>query len=284
MQTKTTTLAAAAAAAVALAAGAASAQIAYDALGFEVPSSGFQFTGLEGQAGGSPERTFFARQGTNTTAVVSGDVGVNMSDAVQFDLVDNPGTFDSGDYGVIVPATGSAIPDAPVMIDLALQVLQGPAGGPLFGFTAFGSPANAMGQQPIAAEVFVNSADGSLFINDTTSQLGLTDTGFDVELDEYNFFSLDLDYDTKTFDLVVDGSSVGTFGFRTMQNFGGDVDSQGRVDDFRGVTLAGFESGGAPTSIAGTAFYDNLVVAVPEPAVAGLFAVAGLTALRRRRA
>ena len=282
MHMKTTTLAAATA--VALAAGTASAQIAYDALGFEVPSSGFEFTGLEGQAGGSPERTFFARQGTNTTAVVSGQIGVNMSDAVQFDLVDNPGTFDSGDYGVIIPATGSAIPDAPVMIDVALQVLQGPAAGPLFGLTAFGSPASATGQQPIAAEVFVLSTDGSVFVNDTTTQLGLNDTGIDVELNEYNFVSLDLDYDTKTYDLVIDGTSLGTFGFRTMQNFGGDVDGQGRVDDFRGVTLAGFESGGAATSIAGTAYYDNLVVAVPEPAVAGLFAVAGLTALRRRRA
>ncbi|MEM7808079.1 MAG: PEP-CTERM sorting domain-containing protein [Planctomycetota bacterium] len=273
------TIAKAACAATLIAAGSASASINYDVLGFEVPSSGFNFVGLEGQGGGSPDKVWQFRGTSNSAnATVASTIGVAGTDGVQFDLVDQPGAFDNGDYGVIIAP--DVVPDGPVEAGIALNVLQNLAEGPIFGFTVFGSNSTPTGLQSIAGEFVVDPSTGEVFVNSATP-FDFVGTGTFVPLSVYNDFDLVLDYTAKEYDLFVNGGLIGTFDFRAGQTFG-DVDGLGRTNDFRGVTFLGFDQNLSAVPLAGTAYYDNLVV-VPEPAVAGLVGLAGLFGLRRKR-
>jgi hypothetical protein len=265
--------------AAALPATAVSAAAQYDALGFEVPSSGFNFVGLEGQGGGSPDTVWLFRGTSNSAnATVAAGVGVAGTDGVQFDLVDNTGSMDNGDYGV--PFGGDMVPDDLVEVGVAINVLQNVQEGPVFGFTVFGSNSSPSGQQSIAAEFVIDPLSGEINVNNQTP-LDFVGTGFTVPLDVYNDYDLVLDYDAKTYDLTVNNTLVGTYDFRAGQTFG-DVDSMGRTNDLRGVTFLGFAQDVSTVPLAGTAFYDDLVV-VPEPATAGLMGLFALVGLRRRR-
>ncbi len=269
-----------AAATAGLSAGTAHAAINYDSLGYEVPSSGFAYTGLEGQGGGSPSQVYLFRgTGNSANAAVAATIGKDGTDGVQFDLIDQPGQLDNGDYGVFTADGGSEIPDGLVTVSLEMNVLSNILEGPIFGFTVFGANTTPTGTQSIAADVVVDP-EGSLFVNDATP-FGFADSGINVAMNVYNAYELVLDYTAKTYELLVNGSNLGTFDFRAGQNFG-FTDAQGRTNDVRGVSFVGFDQGLSSVPVAGTAFYDNLVV-VPEPALAGLFGITALVGLRRRR-
>jgi hypothetical protein len=267
-------------------AGVASAAIQYDAFGYEVPSSGFAFVGLEGQGGGSRPLNQWGFSGTaiSSNVTVAADIGVAGTDGVVYDFIDRVGANDAGNIAVIASDAPAERPTAPVVVSTAINVLGGVIGNsPFFGLSTFATPVSSTSQVPIITDVFISSTDGSVFVNDGTP-LGVLDSGVDVPLGVYNDFSLVLDYDTKTYDLSINGSPSGTFPFRGGQGaFSADADALGRPNDFFRVGFAAEDTGLATTEIAATAYYDDLVVAIPEPATAGLLGLAGLVTLRRRR-
>ncbi len=264
-------------------AGAASADIGYDTLGFEVPSSGFTYVQLEGQAGGSPSRLWRAIQGTNQDPVVTPGVGVGGTDGVQFEVVDGPTTFDYGEVGTFGSSLGigGEAPTAPVVINLDLSVVNGAVGStPFFGFSAFGGTTTPAVGSPRIATILVDSDSGALLVNDGGSGGGTISAGT-VTLNAYHNYNLVLDFTTKTYELEVDGTSRGTFDFSSETT--GVRDANGKAELFSGLNFLGLESGAASTTVASLAFYDNLTIAVPEPTSLALIGLGGLAMLRRRR-
>ena len=275
----------------------AGAQVAYNSLGFEVPTSGFGFAGLEGQAGGSPQRTFVADTNTSdsATATVSGGVGTLGSDGVSFEIQNsfntspsNPSVLDVGQYAVTT-APGGVVPTDDVVVSLDISPFFTSTNSEFaYGFSVYGAPSGgplSPDGAPLTLDVVITTDDGSVFVGSGSD--AFTDTGVDVPLATvaaaYSNFEVSIDYTAKMFDLAVNSLPVGTFDFRTGQS-GVDVDSSGRTNDYAGVLFLGFEVDPNSTSnVDGLAYYDNLVV-IPEPTTLALASLAGVGLLRRRRA
>jgi len=108
----------------------------------------------------------------------------------------------------------------------------------------------------------------------------LTETGSTVNFGQWNFFQIQLDYSTDTYQIFHNTSNLGTFGF---------VDPG--LDQFSDADIAAFAAAGdvASQALAGTAYFDNFLVRegicppIPEPATLGLAAVGFMGAVIRRR-
>lgn len=274
---------AAAVVAVAMAAPALGA-IEYDSLGFETAAGFEPGVSLEGQAGGAPSLEFLATSNSvdSPDVQIGAGIGVGGTNGVAFNHVDQEGSYDSTQIGIDLPG-GGEVPTAPVSVSTAINVQQF-AGAPFFGFSSLGEPAGPFAAtQPLISDVVINSTDGAVYVNDA-SDLGFMPTPVAiVPLSVYNHFETILDFDTKTYDLLINSTFVGTFTFRGDQS-GANVDGLGRVNDFNSAMLIAFDSQ-ASGGTAGTAFYDDLLITViPEPGSLALAGVASLALLRRRRA
>jgi hypothetical protein len=252
--------------AVALAGGAARAAVVFDSGGYEGPRY------VAGEHAGQDTLGPWLKDAGTATAVVQGTVTNGGTQAIQYT---RPASA-AGDtrYGVLRPLT----PTAPLQLlrvnwSMNVQQTQAPNVdfGPFFGvegYEAFGDSIKLVGS------LGVDASTGDVLIQETGSG-AFIETGLVLPFNQWNNFTLEMNYVTHTYQAFVNGAPVG--------------DAEPFVDpgivafsDAPISTLAA--SGGAGLSAPGTAYFDNYSIEiVPEPATAAIIGVASLALLRRRR-
>ena len=152
---------------------------------------------------------------------------------------------------------------------------------PLFGVEAYDDDGNPVA---LMASMLVDSRTGDVLYQAPGSGF-LTETGSVVGFGAWNRYHIELDYSTHLYELMLNNTSLGTFGFVDQSNV------VGGLNQFSDADIATVAGGGDPASLAatGTAYFDNFLVregpCIPEPAAAVLAAI-GIVGLqvRRRRA
>ena len=261
----------------------ASAQSIYNSNGFEATAGFAPLITLAGQAGGTPPMFFVNSEASTTTQTSiqsSPTIPVNNgTQAVQLQY-GSGGDFTPNSTYVQTPIDTVANPVVSIRFSMyvAPSTADDPAGGvlaPVFGVEVADDTLDPNGVGVQVAGLYASeSTDGSNTGFADVLFLGagnLFDTNTDVSLNEYHNFAFVLNYISKTYDLFVDGSNIGTQAFAT-----------GAADiSFTDADLVAFDGGG---NIEGLAFIDDFSIAIPEPtSLAAVLAVsAGLLGRRRR--
>ena len=241
-------------------AGAAQAQtILYNSNGFEAPAYATgQLVGQNGWLSDSAAPASIALATVQTTTVAAGSQAVRIGGGVATNWF-----FPDLSY---TPAAGEIIS---VRADIARTL------GAAAATTSFGYLLDIYGTNGarIARAGLGNSGGAVRALVTAPNALGaaantLANTTVYNSLQFVNFEIL-LNFTAKTFELKIDGTSAGNFGFlNNAATAIGDADLQ--VSTVTGATDAGF--------------FDNYVVSViPTPGAAALLGMGGLAALRRRR-
>jgi hypothetical protein len=266
--------------------------------GFELPfTTVFGGTGqLEGQVNPAGEGQILApgqwlrTQGAGlSSAVVQSTVFApgGGTQAVKVDRASN------SDDRWAVPVNHLAYPDYPnpsppepaqplICISWDMRVEQSPVPvngfAPLFGVEAYDDDGNPVA---LMASLLVDSGSGDVLYQAQDTGF-LTETGSVVTFGAWNRFHIELDYSTHLYELRLNNTSLGTFGFVDQNNV------VGGLNQFSDADIAAIAGGGDPASLAatGTAYFDNFLVregmCIPEPAAAVLAAV-GVIAMQARR-
>jgi hypothetical protein len=232
--------------------------------GFEDPA--FFSGAVNGQDGWTTATNDFTARVFNAD-----DIGLILADRGL-----TPGTtVHGGSQALLVGGSGGssatirAIPDMDTESNVLLDVWARPlgAGNPALPLgNVFMTMEDANGDR--AAAFRFGAAGGAQTIDYGTAVTGIWQPS-GVQWDDQSWYHLvlDVDYANKTYDFFIDGVQVNAapipFYTAASDNF-----SQVRI--FRGNNQSGM-------------ILDDLVVAVPEPAAAGILALIGCAALRRRR-
>ena len=120
--------------------------------------------------------------------------------------------------------------------------------GPFFGVEAYDASVTPLAPR-LAGSLGVDATTGDVLFQDGTTGF-LTEAGFNVQLGEWNHFTLELNYDTDAYTVYVNGDDKATTGF---------------VDDgivgFTDAPLAALAATAQSLPVAtGTAFFDNYVI------------------------
>ena len=217
----------------------------FDSGGFESPR--YTTGPLEGQDALGPWLTDSEQVGVATVlteVVASGEQAVRMT---------RPGAAD-GDtrYGVIKPFTPTGVLSVVRIswdMNVPRNVQPSVPFGPFFGVEAYDASVTQFAPQ-LAGSLGVDAATGDVLYQDGTTGF-LTETGFHVQLGEWNSFTLELDYAAKTYTVYVNGDDKATTGF---------VDN---VIGFTDAPLAALAATAESKPFAtGTAYFDNYVIDV----------------------
>ena len=216
----------------------------FDSGGFESPR--YTTGPLEGQDAQGPWLQDSTPGGTaqvQTEVVEAGQQAVRMVRTV------NPG----GDtrYGVTKPFLPTGILSiVRISWDMNVAPNQQPnvPFGPFFGVEAYDATVTPVFPR-LVGSLGVDATTGDVLFQDGTTGF-LTEAGFDVQLGEWNHFTLELNYDNKTYTVFVNGDEKASTGF---------------VDDgvlgFTDAPLAALAATAESKPIAtGTAFFDNYVI------------------------
>ena len=241
----------------------------YNSGGFEPPRFTTASPALAGQDTLGP----WLKDAGIATAVVQSATVQSGSQAVRYD---RPASA-AGDtrYGVLRPLTPTA-PLTLLRVSWDMNVTQTNAPnvnfGPFFGVEGY----DAFNNVPkLVGSLGVDASTGEVLIQESGSGAFIV-TGDVVPFGQWNHFTLEMNYATRTYQAYVNGTAAG--------------DPEPFVDpgitaftDAPISTLAA--EGGAGLSAPGTAFYDNYTIEiVPEPATVAIIGLASLGMLRRRRA
>jgi hypothetical protein len=221
----------------------------YDSGGFESPR--FTTGPLEGQDVLGP----WLEDGTTAgVAQVRSEVVSTGEQAVR---MVRPANF-NGDtrYGVVKPVSPAGVLQL-IRVSWDMNVPQNTQGidfGPFFGVEAYDASLNPL-VPLLAGSLGVDATTGDVLYQDGTTGF-LTESGFNVQFDAWNHFTLELNYQTKTYTIYVNGDDKATTGF---------VDDA--VVNFTDAPLAALAATADTRATAtGTAYFDNYVIDI-EPLV-----------------
>ena len=245
------------------------AAVLYDSGGFESPR--FTNAVLQGQ---DPVFGPWLRDNTLSTATIQSSVVQAGTQAVRVDRAADP----NGDerWAVskpIIPSTRYVT----VSWDenVTKTVLPGVAFGPLFGVEAYDD--NGTATPSLIGSSFIDSSTGDVLFQQHTTGV-LIETGVKTAFGQWNHFALQADYNTSTYQLLMNGIQIASNGF---------VDSG--IIGFSDAPLAtvAFTDTAANAAASGTAYFDNYAINTtntPEPTMVGFLglAVLGLGSRRRR--
>ncbi len=253
------------------------AQGVYNSDGFESPS--FVPVILAGQDALDPAGPWIAGVGTATAEVVTVFPGAGSAEfGNQAVEAFGGGTFMGVDETVrnfvVAPFVTAPSGIYEVSSDIFVEStgndpFTGPY-GPFFGLSVFDNDGTDFTRVAFAG---IDATDGSV-VQGTT--LGVLQPRFDlapIALDTWVTLSMLLDYDSSTYDILVDGIAVvEDLGFMSPGTSADDL-------DFVGLTVAVDESVGGPFS---TTYFDNFFV-TPEPGMAILLGCGFLATMGKRR-
>jgi hypothetical protein len=249
-----------------LAAGRASAVPVFDSGGFEAPRY------IAGELSGQDTQGPWLKDAGTATAVVQSTVTNGGTQAVQYT---RPAAA-AGDtrYGVLKPLTPTgSLQVLRVNWSMNVQQTQVPTVdfGPFFGVEGY----DAFNDVPkLIGSLGVDASTGDVLIQESGSG-AFIETGLVVPFNQWNNYSLEMNYVTKTYQAYVNGAAVG--------------DPEPFVDpgitSFTAAPISTLAaSGGAGLLAPGTAYFDNYgIEIVPEPSTVAIIGLASLGLLRRRR-
>ena len=222
----------------------------YDSGGFESPR--FTTGPLEGQDVLGP----WLEDGTTAgVAQVRSEVVSTGEQAVR---MVRPAAI-NGDtrYGVVKPVTPAGVLQI-IRVSWDMNVPQNTQGidfGPFFGVEAYDASLNPL-VPLLAGSLGVDATTGDVLYQDGTTGF-LTESGFNVQFDVWNHYTLELNYGTKTYTIFVNGDDKASTSF---------VDDAVAFTDAPLAALAATADTRATAT--GTAYFDNYVIdieaAVPE--------------------
>ena len=238
----------------------------FDSGGFESPRY------IPGELSGQDTLGPWLKDAGTATAVVQSTVTNGGTQAVQYT---RPAAA-AGDtrYGVLKPLTPTGtLQTLRVSWSMNVQQTQVPTVdfGPFFGVEGY----DAFNDTPkLIGSLGVDASTGDVLIQESGSG-AFIETGIIVPFNQWNNYTLEMNYVTKTYQAYVNGTAVG--------------DAEPFVDpgitsftDAPISTLAA--SGGAGLLAPGTAYFDNYgIEIVPEPSTVAIIGLASLGLLRRRR-
>jgi hypothetical protein len=221
----------------------------YDSGGFESPR--FTTGPLEGQDVLGP---WLSDSDLTGVAQVRSEVVSTGEQAVRL----SRGGATTGDvrYGVVKPVTPAGVLQL-VRVSWDMNVPQNTQGldfGPFFGVEGYDASVNPLLPQ-LAGSLGVDATTGDVLFQDGTTG-ALTESGANVQFGVWNHYTLELNYQSKTYTVYVNGDDKATTGF---------------VDDaavaFTDAPIAALAaSAGSFSTAAGSAYFDNYVIDI-EPLV-----------------
>ena len=214
----------------------------YDSGGFESPR--FTTGPLEGQDVLGP----WLQDGTTTgVAQVRSEVVSTGEQAVR--MVRQASTTGDTRYGVVKPVTPAGVLQI-IRVSWDMNVPQNTQGidfGPFFGVEAYDASVNPLAPL-LAGSLGVDATTGDVLYQDGTTGF-LTESGFNVQFGAWNHFTLELNYEAKTYTIYVNGDDKATTTF---------VDNAIAFTDAPLAALAA-TADTRPTAT-GTAYFDNYVI------------------------
>lgn len=238
----------------------------FDSNGFEAPRY------VPGDLAGQDTLGPWLKDAGTATAVVQSAVKLGGTQAVQ---LTRPATV-TGDtrFGVLKPLTPTApLTTLRVNWDMNVTASNTPNVdfGPFFGaegYDSFGAAPKLIGS------LGVDSTTGEVLIQETGTGFFIP-TGQVVPFGQWNHFTLQMNYATRTYQAFVNGVASGT-----PEPF---VDAG--IVGFTDAPISTLAAQDGPGLLApGTAFYDNYnIEIVPEPSTVAIIGLASLGLLRRRR-
>lgn len=150
--------------------------------------------------------------------------------------------------------------------------------GPYFGVSAYDALDTGTNNPLLIGSAGIDATTGQVLFQDGGTGFIDATTGT-VSFDKFHAFKMLLNFDTQQYQVYVDGALQTTQGFV-------DSTASNPINSFTDADLSALAANGDAASLAatGSAYYDNYVITqTPEPASAGVMAIAGLLLLRRRR-
>ncbi len=269
--------------------------IIYDAQGFEPLDDYTLLNPLAGEDPDDDNEPDFQegpwQKSLDTTANVTATIqsialAPRLGGGLQLVQMNRTGANGRGFWGVQKTVQDMDLLD-PLVVQWSMNVTDASddpnAVGPFFGLDVNDALDNSTGFPLLAASAGLDAATGELVTFDQS--LAEDRKGIFYTLGQWHDFMMVLDYVDQTFDVFVDGSLA--------------IDDQAFIDEFAGpvkpLDFTDFafstfaldtSSGGQFTPTNATAYYDSVLVAVPEPSTALIAATLGplmMLARRRRR-
>lgn len=236
----------------------------YDSAGFEAPRfRALVLPELEGQDGPPTGPGPWFKVGGSTAVVQT-----NFPNAgLQSVRVNRDGT--DGLWGIAAPAAAGTVNKVTVEADVRVTVAPHPI-GPLFGMEAYDSTAGVK----LIGGISIDASTGDvLYRRAGTGAWAIT--GEFLARNAYQHLAMTIDYATKTYSVMANGTLLHTEGF---------VDSTAVAFSDAPIVARAAGTAGGET---GTAYFDNYVITsvVPEPATGAVIVIvaATLAVARRRR-
>jgi len=244
------------------------AQAQYDSGGFEPPRFLTNLAGSPELSGQDPLGPWLKDTGTGT-AIIQTAVKQGGTQAVQFTRPANA----NGDTRYAVPRPAIVgTPATIVRINWDMNVSLSPTApfGPFFG--AEGYDATVPTLPRLIGSLGVDSHTGEVLYQDAEGNL--TATTSVVPFGQWNHYTLELNYGTKQYRGLLNGTAIVTSPFI-------DPGIVGFTDAPISTLASTFDTIATAT---GTAYFDNYTITVvPEPACFALVGLGSLALLRRRR-
>jgi hypothetical protein len=240
----------------------------FDSNGFEAPRY------IPGDLAGQDTAGPWLKDAGTATALVQSTVKQSGAQAVQL----NRPASAAGDtrFGVLKPLTPTA-PLTTLRVNWDMNVTQANTPnvdfGPFFGVEGYDS----FGTTPpkLIGSLGVDATTGEVLMQETGSGFFIP-TGAVVPFGQWNHFTLEMNYVSRTYQAFVNGVASGT-----PEPF---VDAG--IVGFTDAPISTLAAQDGPGLLApGTAYYDNYnIEIVPEPSTVAIIGLASLGLLRRRRA
>lgn len=248
----------------------ASAAVLYDSQGFETPP----FINGANLVGQDPVNGPWVTDNNTSQAIVQNITVASGAQAVRVDR----GTSGNPDQRwwinqAITPSERYVIVEWDQRTNLTS--LPGVTWAPLFGVEAYDAVGTTF---PLAGASWVDSGTGEVLYQETGTGF-LAPTGTVVSLGQWHHFGLQLDYNTGSYQIFVNGTPVVSEAF---------VD--GPIVGFSDAPIGTVRGSNDPADVTapGVAFFDNYIIytsntAIPEPASLGLLALVSVALIRRSR-